>query len=117
MPIVFVHGVATRRGTEYEEGVRARHAFLREYVDRLRLGPWHPSHQRLLGRRRSRVPLGPRLRFQRRAWKRSALATPLEDVVLAKFVDPSWIATTVRLSPSPWPIPNPPSTCCEPRPW
>jgi hypothetical protein len=34
----FVHGVATRRGTEYEEGVRARDALLREYVyDRLRL--------------------------------------------------------------------------------
>ena len=38
MPIVFVHGVATRRGTQYDEAVALRDALLRRYVyDRLGL--------------------------------------------------------------------------------
>jgi hypothetical protein len=87
MAIVFVHGVATRRGTEYEEGVRARDALLREYVyDHLRLDRGMPVTSAYWGDDAAEF-----------RWDHASVptegveafgpATPLEDVVLAEFVD------------------------------
>jgi hypothetical protein len=79
--------VATRRGTEYEEGVRARDALLREYVyDRLRLDRGIPVTSAYWGDDAAEF-----------RWDQASVptegveafdpATPLEDVVLAEFVD------------------------------
>jgi hypothetical protein len=87
MAIVFVHGVATRRGTEYEEGVRARDALLREYVyDHLPLDRGIPVTSAYWGDDAAEF-----------RWDNASVptegveafgpATPLEDVVLAEFVD------------------------------
>jgi broad specificity phosphatase PhoE len=87
MPIVFVHGVATRRGAEYEEAVTARNALFRRYVyDRLGLASTVPVTSAYWGDDAARF-----------RWNHASVpaegvesfgpATPLEDAILAEFVE------------------------------
>jgi hypothetical protein len=87
MPIVFIHGVATRHGAEYDKGVALRDALLRRYVyEHLHLDSAVPVTNAYWGDDASKF-----------RWNHASLPTegveafgpevPLADVILAEFVD------------------------------
>ena len=88
MPVVFVHGVATRRSADYREAVRARDALFGEYVyGRLGLDRGIPITNAYWGDdaaefrwNNASVPVEGAERF-------GGTEVALEDVVLAEFVD------------------------------
>ena len=87
MPIVFIHGVATRRGARYDQAVRARDALFRRYVyERLHLPAGLPVTNAYWGDDAAEFRWG-NASVPTEGIEAFGVETPFEDVALAEFVD------------------------------
>lgn len=87
MPIVFIHGVATRRGAQYDHAVRARDALFRRYVyEHLRFPAGLPVTNVYWGDNAAEFRRG-NASLPIEGIEAFGAETPFEDVALVEFVD------------------------------
>lgn len=87
MPIVFIHGVAQRRGPKYDEAVRLRDALFRQYVYKhLRIPAEMPVTDAYWGDVAAEFRWG-MASVPTEGIEPLGAEVPFEDVVLAEFVD------------------------------
>jgi hypothetical protein len=87
VPVVFIHGVATRRGAHYDHAVRARDALFRRYVyEQLHLPASLPVTNAFWGDDAAEFRWG-NVSVPAEGIEGFGAETPFEDVALAEFVD------------------------------